>query len=386
MEDVVIVRYSELAVKGRRTRARMENLLVEGIREILSRRGLQGDPVRIEGRIIVYSPGDPDAVATAVAEVIGVKSASPAKMIRFTSLEDLVEQALSHFAPRVKGRVFRVRARRSGVHSFTSKDVERLLGAKLLEAGGRGVDLENPEYTAYVEVRGGTAFLYDKVLQGPGGLPIGSEDPVLVLFSGGFDSTVAAWRILRRGSPVHLLYYDMGEPRALEIALEAGRRLMGRYAYGYKPRMYIVSLRGVVGIVRASVEPGYQLLVIRRIMMEHAANLARSLGIEALATGESIGQVASQTIRNLYLISRMIDAAILRPLAGSDKDEVMQEAAKIGLYDVVSRQIEVCGRAPTPVPRASREVFAREYEKVKDLPVPEPRVVDLLEDGGPGGI
>ncbi len=379
MEWVVLVRYSEVAVKGRATRVRMEKLLASGIREMLEREGLQGRPVRVEGRIIVEEPSSPAEVARVIARVMGVKSVSPAARIAFRSLEELVEEAAGFFAPRVRGKVFRVRARRAGSHSFTSKDVERLLGARLLGEGASGVDLESPEYTAYIEVRGGQAYLYDEVYPGPGGLPIGSEDPVLVLYSGGFDSTVAAWRLLRRGSPVHLLYYDMGEPRALEIALEAARLLARRYAYNYNPKLYIAYFAGVAGIVRSQVKPGYQLLVLRRLMMEKAAEIALGEGIEAIATGESVGQVASQTIRNLYLISRMIDAAILRPLAGSDKDEVMEEARRIGVYDLVSRQIEVCGRAPNPTPRGDPRIFEEEYSKVADLPSPQVRAIDLLD-------
>ncbi|MCE4602410.1 MAG: THUMP domain-containing protein [Desulfurococcales archaeon] len=378
MEWVVLVRYSEVAVKGRATRIRMEKLLVSGIREMLEREGLKGRPVRVEGRIIVEEPSNPGDVAGVLARVMGVKSASPAARISFRSLEDLVEEATRFFTPRARGKVFRVRARRAGSHSFTSKDVEKMLGARLLEEGAARVDLESPEYTAYIEVRDSQAYLYDKVHSGPGGLPIGSEDPVLVLYSGGFDSTVAAWRLLRRGSPVHLLYYDMGEPRALEIALEAARLLARRYAYNYRPRLYIAAFAGIAGIVRRQVKPGYQLLVLRRLMMEKAAEIALGEGIEAIATGESIGQVASQTIRNLYLISRMIDAAILRPLAGSDKDEIMEEARRIGVYDVVNRQIEVCGRAPTPTPRGDPGTFEEEYDKVRDLPAPQVRAIDLL--------
>ncbi|MEB3774156.1 MAG: THUMP domain-containing protein [Desulfurococcales archaeon] len=377
MEDVVLVRYSEIAVKGRHTRRRMEELLVEGIRELLSRSGVEGEPHRVDGRVIVYT-SRPREASKAISRVFGVKSLSPAVEAIFRDLEDLVEAAYNYFKDRVRGRIFRVRARRAGSHSFTSKDVERLLGARLMEAGARGVDLEAPEYTAYVEIRGERLYMYDEVLPGPGGLPLGSEDPVLVLFSGGFDSTVAAWRAMRRGSRAYLLYYDMGVEEARDNAVEAASRLMRLYAYGYKPKLYIVGFRGVAMIARSSIRPEYQLLAIRRYMMEHATSLARRMGIEAIVTGESVGQVASQTIRNLYLISSGLDIAILRPLAGSDKDEIMEEARRIGLYDIVSRQIEVCGRAPTPTPRGNPETFWREYEKIRGTPVPEPVEVPLL--------
>jgi len=145
LEDVVLVRYSEIAVKGPATRARMEALLKSNIEDALSSRGAWGRVEVMQGRLIIRDPRpDSRSVALIVARVFGVKSVSAAVETSFQGLNDLVSKALEWFAPRVKGKVFRVRARRTGVHSFTSKDVERELGARLLEAGGSAVDLENP--------------------------------------------------------------------------------------------------------------------------------------------------------------------------------------------------------------------------------------------------
>jgi thiamine biosynthesis protein ThiI len=112
-------------------------------------------------------------------------------------------------------------------------------------------------------------------------------------------------------------------------------------------------------------------------MLEHAEKLAESIGAEALATGESIGQVASQTIRSLYLISRGIRIPVLRPLSGSDKDEIVKESMRIGTYELNKKQVEVCGLAATPTPRGSPDAFEREYDKVADVVVPDPVEVDL---------
>jgi thiamine biosynthesis protein ThiI len=270
-----------------------------------------------------------------------------------------------------------VRARRSGVEPFTSKDVERELGAALIKMGAPKVNLTNPDYVAYVEVRGYTAFLYDEVVEGPGGLPLGSEEPVLVLFSGGFDSTVAAWRIMRRGSPAHLIFYDYGVPEALEVAVEAAKFLADNWAYGHSPKLFVVNFRGAVLVANGLVAPSYRTLVLRRLMMLHAQQVALKHGMEALVTGESVGQVASQTVRNLRLISGGLELPVLRPLAGHDKDEIVSEARRIGVYEIVARQIEVCGVDTPPTPRGSYEAFKSEFEKVRDVFIPEPVVVDL---------
>jgi thiamine biosynthesis protein ThiI len=344
----------------------MEKMLASNISEALSRHGVEARISVIPGRIVLRDVSELEEALRAVSRVFGVKSASPAVHYKSSGLDDIVRTARDFFRDRVRGRVFMVRVRRVGKHSFTSKDVERLVGASLLEYS-RGVDLENPEYTAFIEIRDSDVYMYDKLIPGPGGLPLGSEDPVMVLFSGGFDSTVASWRLMRRGCPVTLLYFDLGSEYALSVALEAAKRLASEWSFGHKLRMVVVNFKGPLMLISGLVAPPYRILVMRRVMLEQAVRVAKSLGIEALATGESVGQVASQTIRNLYLISSGLELPVLRPLAGSDKDEIVEEARRIGLYDIVSRQVELCGQAPNPTPRASIREFWREYEKVREL-------------------
>lgn len=375
--NVILLRYGEISVKGPRTRRRMENLLVRALKDAMDHYGVTGRIEVTDGRIFVWEPTSIEKALLASTRVFGIKSASPAYMIEFSDLEDLVMKATEFFSDKVKGRIFRVRARRAGTHNFTSKDVERLLGSKLLEIGGAGVNLEDAEYTAYVEVRGRRAYLFDTIVEGPGGLPLGSEEPVLVLFSGGFDSTVASWKLMRRGCRVHLVHYDLGFPEVVRVAIEVAKYLADNWSFGHSMKMYIVNFRGAVRIVNGLISPPYRTLVIRRLMLKHAEMLAEKLGFEALATGESIGQVASQTIRSINLISRDIKLPVLRPLAGHDKDEIVKEAMRIGTYELNKKQVEVCGLAATPTPRGNPKVFEAEYDKVSDIVVPEPIEIDL---------
>ncbi|MCE4624805.1 MAG: THUMP domain-containing protein [Desulfurococcales archaeon] len=364
ISKAVIVRYSEVAVKGWRTRKRMERLLVEAIRKALQKWRVGNGSIEImPGRIVVWNPENVEQAALAVAHVFGVKSVSPAYASNFEDLEDIVSLGVSLYGDRVRGRIFRVRARRAGQHDFTSKDVERELGAALLSAGARGVDLEAPEYTVYVEVRDNTAFFYDNIIQGPGGLPLGSEEPVLVLFSGGFDSTAAAWLIMRRGAPVGLAFYDLGVPEAWRVAREAAEELAKKWVHWGRLTLYRIHFEEVLATLMRSVKGEYRLLVLRRLMLEHACNLAVKEGYEALATGESVGQVASQTVRNIRLIGSNTCLPVLRPVSGMDKDEVTSLTMRIGLYDIVSHQIEAC--RGNPVPRASIRIFYEELEKAR---------------------
>ncbi|MEB3779882.1 MAG: tRNA 4-thiouridine(8) synthase ThiI [Desulfurococcales archaeon] len=380
-ENAVLIRYSEIAVKGWRTRRRMENLLVKAINEALERHNIKGYIEVTDGRILILDVSSPAKAAASLTRVFGVKSVSPVYIFNFNSIDDIIDTATTYFRDRVKGKVFRVRARRAGRHDFTSKDVEKLVGAELLRVGAKKVDLTAPEYTAYIEVRDKIAMLYDMIMEGPGGLPIGSEGPILVLFSGGFDSTVASWMLMKRGSPVHLLHYDLGNPEAVRIAITAAKILADEWSYGYDLPLHIANLKGASMIISGLVKPEYRILVLRRYMMEYAINLAESLGIEAIATGESLGQVASQTVRNLNLISGGLRLPVYRPVIGMDKDEIVELARRIGVYDVVSRQIEVCGQAPTPTPHGSPRIFWEEYEKIRDIPGPEPRTLYPKSEG-----
>jgi len=149
------------------------------------------------------------------------------------------------------------------------------------------------------------------------------------------------------------------------------------WSFGHKVKMYIVNFRGVARIVNGLVSPPYRTLVMRRLMLSHAETLAEKIGAEALATGESIGQTASQTIRSIHLIGGGMKLPVLRPLSGSDKDEIVKEAMRIGTYEFNKRQVEVCGLAATPTPRGGIDRFKEEYDKVVDVVVPEPLEIDL---------
>lgn len=364
MDEVVIVRYSEIAVKGRHTRPRLERMLARHIDEALARRGVEGRVDRLQGRILVRDPSDAGEAAEAAAHVFGVKSASPALAISFQGLDDLVEKASEYFASKARGRSFRVTARRTGIHDFTSLDVERELGARLLEQGAGRVDLHHPDYVAYVEVRGSNAYLYDRIIEGPGGLPLGSEEPTLVLFSGGFDSTAAAWLVMKRGSPADLVFFDIGVREVYEIMVEVAEALARKWVYGRRLKLYVVDFRDAAGTVSSIVRPKYRVLVMRRLMLEEAERIALEKGYEALVTGESIGQVATQTVRNMRLIGSGSTLPVIRPVSGMDKDEVMWLVRRIGLYDIVSRQVEACRMGVDPTPRGDPEVFMRELGKV----------------------
>lgn len=361
---ILLTRYGEIALKSERSRSRMERRLVSNIADALTSEGMKGRVWVSGARVWVCCFDSEESALEAskvVARVMGVVSVSPSIEIRFESLEDLCQKAREFFTPRVKGRVFAVRAHRVGHHSFTSKDVEKVLGKMLLDSGASRVDLENPEYEAYVEIRGDRAYLFDKVIEGPGGLPIGVEGTVLSLFSGGIDSPVATWFAMKRGCEVHMALFNIGGDPQIYSALAVAKVLADRWCYGYRPKLYVIDIRPIALKIAQHSPEEYIVILLRRAMMRLATYLAKDIGAEALVTGESLGQVASQTLRNLAVIDEASELPVLRPLIGMDKQEITEIARRIGTYELSSKMVEYC-------PMGTRKVTTRaSLEKVREI-------------------
>ncbi len=394
-----LVRYGEIAVKGKGTRARMVRLLERNIAAALRHRGVKGFRVwSRDARVFVEVPdGDGARASEALSRVFGIVSYSPVVRVRHGGLTDIVSRGVELFSHHVRGRSFRVRARRSGREPFTSKDVEKALGAALLEAGAGRVDLENPEVTVYVEVRGEEAYFYTEVLEGPGGLPLGSEGRVLALVSGGIDSPVAAWMMMRRGAEVDMVFFNLGgEAHELGV-LKVAKILADGWSHGYSPRLHMVDFRPVVSVLMEEVDEGVRSVVLRRLMFRAAEMVAGEEGALGLVTGESLGQVSSQTLPNMLAAEKGVGLPIYRPLIGMDKNEIAGMARRIGTYEVSARLQEFCAIAagkprtrvrPEEVDEAEKRVdpaLVRRLvgeRRVVDLSKLSPQILDLeLEQG-----
>ncbi|MEM1683466.1 MAG: tRNA uracil 4-sulfurtransferase ThiI [Ignisphaera sp.] len=362
---LVLIRIGEVSLKGALSRKRMEKRLSKNIEDALATNNIMASVYVSRGRLWLCCFNDEEeslAASKILAYVMGVVSSSPVFKVSFNSFNELIDKALNFFRNRIQGKVFAVRARRVGQHNFTSKDVEKSLGYMLLQAGGAKVNLENPEYTAYVEIRGNSAYLYDKVIHGPGGLPIGVEGKVLSLFSGGIDSPVATWYALKRGCEVDLVLFNIGGEKHVWSVTMVAKALADRWMYGYRPKMYIIDIRPFIATIALSVPEEYIVVILRRTMNRIAERLAKRVNALALVTGESLGQVASQTLNNIYVIEEAIRIPILRPLIGMDKDEITSIARRIGTYEYSIKIEEYCTLgARTTTPRANLDKV-KEYE------------------------
>jgi len=345
-DELLLIRLSgEVCTKSRKTRQRFTNQLVRAIEDAMISSGLEFSLDRRWSRLFVTAPVGP--AGEALQRVFGVQSVSPVVRRDWADLEALVAAGRELFTERVRGRTFAVRAKRTGGHAlpFSSPDVESALGAALLPAAA-GVDLDQPEITVHVEVHATDAYFFTEVLPGPAGLPMGVEGRALALLSGGFDSAVAAWQLLRRGVALDYLFFNLGgEPhrRGVEQVLEV---LARRWSYGDWPRLHVVDLRHLLPRIRERIRPRYWQLVLKWAMYRVAEALAAELELPFLVTGESVGQVSSQTLPNLAALSRVVEVPILRPLLGTNKEEIVTLSRAIGTHALSAAMPEYCALQP----------------------------------------
>jgi thiamine biosynthesis protein ThiI len=365
-DGLIVVRpASEVTLKSKRTRERFMRSLRSSVQDALQRNGVRCRVRRQPSRLFVYvEDGPQEAAEEALERVFGIGTFSP---VRVTSPADptLIAQAgHAAFAHLVAGRSFAVRAKRLGQHHFTSMDVARELGAALRPHGS--VDLDSPEFEVRVEVLNERAFLFEERRPGIGGLPAGTEARALSLISGGYDSAVASWQILRRGVALDFVLFNLGGAAYERLVTQVVKLLADRWCFGLRPSLHVVDFSGVLQNLRASTREDYWQVLLKRLMYRAASLLAERLGCQALLTGESIGQVSSQTLPNLRVIEQAASLPVLRPLVGTDKRDIMRQADFIGTGPLSARVHEYCAIASGRPVVAAHPVTAEAEERRLD--------------------
>jgi tRNA uracil 4-sulfurtransferase len=329
---MLVVHYHEISLKrGNRP------LFLRQLRENVARALRDLPPVRLEqltGRLVVDLAGHPDpaAVRDRVGRVFGI--ANVALGVRTASTLDGLRLGVEHAIEGLTFRSFRITARRAfKTQPFTSVELNRDLGAHVVARHPARVDLERPEVNIFVEVLPGQAFVYADRRPGPGGLPVGTGGTVVGLLSGGIDSPVAAWRMMKRGCRVVFVHFH-SVPYLPDVSQRKARDLVAQLtAWQYASRLYLVPFGEIQREVVLAVPPPARVVVYRRLMIRIAEALARGVGAAALVTGESLGQVASQTLENLARIDEAAGMPVLRPLIGMDKIEITAQAKAIGTLE-----------------------------------------------------
>lgn len=357
----VIVHYHEIALKGK-NRPMFVRRLEENLRAATEGLGVK-EVRRLTGRVALIL--QPTAAVTEirqrVAQVPGIANFALAYRtpLQLDTLQEAILQALA-------GRTFRtfgVQTKR-GYKAFplTSPEINREVGRYLQQHLGAAVKLDRPELTVSIEILPHEAFFYFDREAGPGGLPVGVSGAVACLLSGGIDSPVAAYRMLKRGCTAVFLHFH-SYPILSRVSQEKVRDLVTLLTrYQFASRLVLIPFAPIQQRIVADVTAPYRVVLYRRFMVRIAETLAHLTGAKALVTGESVGQVASQTLENLAAINDVSRLPILRPLIGMDKQEIVGQAIALGTYDISILPDQDCCSLfvpHNPTVRADSEVIAR---------------------------
>jgi thiamine biosynthesis protein ThiI len=329
----LIGRYHEIILKGR-NRWRFVEQLKRNLRALFADYGI--NKIRAEGpRLIVALPErlSDTVAADRAALLFGLQNFSISRSVRL-QLEDFKRDAIALALLNPDAHSFRIATRRADKRfPLTSMEVDRIVGAAVVAASGLKVNLEKPDLTISIEILPDAGYISDGKHPGAGGLPVGITGRGMVLLSGGIDSPVAAYRMMRRGMHtdfVHFHSYPLVSAASREKALELAAHLTRYQAHS---RLVLVAFAPIQREIVARAPKPLRVVLYRRFMVRIGAAIARQYGAQVLVTGESLGQVASQTLENMAVIEQAAEMPMMRPLVGMDKNEIIEQARRIGTFE-----------------------------------------------------
>ena len=361
--------FPEITIKSRPVRRRFNRQLRKNIKSVL--RAI--DPaIQVRGEwdvIEVESELDAETERALMLERLtctpGISSIIEVDKHPLPDFEGMLDLALTHYKDLLQGKTFAVRCKRTGRHAFQSVDVERFVGARLnQQTEAAGVRLVNPQVTVALEIRQDNFFDVRAQHTGLGGYPLGCQDNIVSLISGGFDSAVSSYLCIRRGIQTHYCFFKLGG-KAHELAVkEVALYLWMKYHTSHRVKFISVPFEGVVEEILNKVDNSQMGVVLKRMMMRAADSVARQLNIKAVVTGESVAQVSSQTLANLAVIDSVADSLVLRPLSTTDKQEIIDMAREIGTEEFSRNIPEYCAVISNkPTTKAKPERIAAEEAK-----------------------
>lgn len=363
----IIKLFPEITIKSQSVRIRFIKILTSNIRNVLSSIGDEITVVRNWDNIVVVSKDESksEAVCDALTRIPGIHHFLQVEEHPYTDLHNIFEQTFVAFKHLVENKTFCVRAKRRGKHSFTSNEVERYVGGGFNQhVESAKVKLTRPDVTINLEIEDDKLILVNARYEGIGGFPIGTQEDVLSLISGGYDSGVSSYMLMRRGSRVHYCFFNLGGS-AHEIGVkQVAYYLWNRFGRSHKVHFVAVDFEPVVAEILEKVDDGQMGVVLKRMMVRAASRVAERYGVQAIVTGEALGQVSSQTLTNLRLIDNATDTLILRPLITHDKENIINIARQIGTEDFARTMPEFCGViSKSPTVKAVKAKIEAEEEK-----------------------
>ena len=349
----IIRLFPEITIKSDSIRKRWTRILTENLR-VLSRRIHEKAIVEQDwDRILVKIPAGNDLAdeklliantEAMLATTPGIANFSRVTETQFETVDDIYQDAFKTWQHLVVNKTFCVRVRRIGKHSFGSMDVERYIGSGLNQhTAAKGVDLKNPDITLSLEIKDNLCYIVEEKIEGLGGFPMGTQEGVLSLISGGFDSTVASYLMMKRGMRTHFCFFNLGGKEHERGVKEVAFYLWNKYSSTHKVRFISVPFEDVVTEILEKIDSGHMGVVLKRMMLRAAEKIAAKGGIPALVTGEAIAQVSSQTVRNLAAIDAVPDNVVLRPLITTSKPDIIHICRTIGAEKFAANIPEYCG-------------------------------------------
>ncbi|OPY38435.1 MAG: thiamine biosynthesis protein ThiI [Methanoregula sp. PtaU1.Bin051] len=368
METCVLVRYGELFLKSEPVKRHFIGLLSRNIKKALDSEGLSHTFDLNRGRMLVLGE-EPERIASVVSRIFGVVDVGVAARTG-NRLDDLSKAAVMMAGEKLQpGMSFAVRAKRQGVSGFTSQQMGEVIGRAVYDSiSGVRVDLDHPDYEIFIEARDFGGFVYDRRIPAPGGLPLGTQGRACVLLSSGIDSPVASWLMMKRGSEVTHIHMDAGRwagPDVRAAAIENHKKL-SLWCRGFVLPLLVINSEPLYDAMEETrVLPRDRCVICKRFMMMAGSDLVRQQHALALVTGESLGQVASQTLANLAVIDPAADVPVLRPLITYDKQETIDIARYIGTFDAHPGDLACRAVPKMPATAADLSEITEFEEKIK---------------------
>ncbi|AMB86542.1 tRNA 4-thiouridine(8) synthase ThiI [Pseudomonas agarici] len=391
---LIVKVFPEITIKSRPVRMRFIRQLAKNIRAVLR----DVDPAvvvngvwdNLELQTALTDPKALHELTTRLCNTPGIAHLLQVAEYPLGDFDDITAKCKQHYGEVLPGKIFSVRCKRAGKHVFTSMEVEKYVGSQLRrQCAAAGISLKEPEIEVRMEIRDQRLFVIHSQHDGLGGYPLGSVEQTLVLMSGGFDSTVAAYQMMRRGLISHFCFFNLGG-RAHELGvMEVAHYLWKKYGSSHRVLFISVPFEEVLGEILEKVDNSHMGVVLKRMMLRAAEVMAERLHIDALVTGEAISQVSSQTLPNLSVIDCVTEKLVIRPLIASHKQDIIDLATRIGTADFAKHMPEYCGViSVNPKTHAKRgrveheekefdmAILGRALERAKLVPID--RVIDEL--------
>jgi len=375
----------EITIKSRAVRMQFIQRLAGNIRRVLKIRALSADVIKRWDMIELvidrqFEESDQalalrcDAIAKVLKETPGIAhfiqadefALEDSDKSTLSAVEQVSQAVESLMQQRIGKRSFAVRCKRHGDHDFSSNDIERHAGGAVLRGNPEAtVKLKNPDVTVIIEIKRKRFFIGTEKVSGMGGYPLGNVGQVISLISGGYDSCVASYQCIQRGMQTHYLFFNLGG-LAHEVGVkQAAHYLWQRYGASHRVAFINVPFEGIVQEILEKVNNAYMGVVLKRMMMRVACEIADAMSINAIVTGESVAQVSSQTLPNLALIEEACSKLVLRPLVASDKTAIIEQAVKIGVDQYAEHMPEYCAVISNkPTTAAKKELLEHEEAKI----------------------